>query len=244
MKNTCKLTALFVALAAVVTIHSNADATIISINLTRSGAPTETGFTNWESGDNSLPSNLSIAGLTLSAPSTGINAGTTLRSINRGGNDGYTGTLPNLTQTWWGQRATSTGPGGYLTIDISGLAAGNYTFTSYHLDQEDQSGEMKVQFSDNDGVSFTDVVPAFDIPNYAGGGSVPVPGQFASAPAEATFNFTSTGADIQIRFTNTASSNSSEAFALVNGFEIIPEPASLILLGLGSVLMLGWRKRA
>jgi hypothetical protein len=192
----------------------------VSVNLTRSGAPSETGFTNWETGDNSLPSDLSIAGLTLSAPITGINAGTTLRSINRGGNDGYGGTLSNLTQTWWGQRQSSTGPGGYITIDISGLSAGTYTFTSWHLDHEDQTGGMTIDFSDNDGSSFSTVVPSFDLLNYAGGGSVPVPADNAAAPYAATFDLVSTGADVQIRFRNNASTNSSTAFALVNGFSI------------------------
>ncbi|MCH7227082.1 putative Ig domain-containing protein [Haloferula sp. A504] len=193
----------------------------VSINLTRSGAPSETGFTNWESGDNSLPSDLSIAGLTLSAPGTGINAGTTLRSINRGGNDGYAGPLASMSQTWWGQRQSSTGPGGYITIDIAGLAAGNYTFTSWHLDHEDQTGEMKIQFSGDDGASFTDVVPAFDLVNYAGGGAGQA-AENASGPVTASFDFTATGADVQFRFTNTSvdGAGSSGAFALVNGFSI------------------------
>lgn len=219
-------------------------AATLSVNLNRSDGdgnlvgPTEAGFTNWATNDNTVPNNLSATlgsdSLTLSAPSTGINAGTTLRSIDRGGNDGYAGPLASLSQTWWGQRQTSTGPGGYITINISGLSAGNYSFTSWHLDHEDQTGGMKVEFSNNGGTTFTDAVPAFDLLNYAGGGSVPVPADNAAAPYEASFNFVSTGADVQIRFTNTASTNSSQAFSLTNGFEltVIPEPSSTLMVGL------------
>jgi len=224
---------------------SFADASsILSINLSRSGAPSEAGFTNWETGDNSLPSDLTIGGLTLSAPSAGINAGTTLRSIDRGGNDGYGGTLADLTQTWWGQRATSTGPGGFITIDLSGLAAGDYTFTSWHLDHEDQTGQMKVELSD-DGGSFIDV-SSFDLVNVAGGGAGQ-PAENATGPAVSTFNFTSTGADLQFRFTNTSvdGAGSSGAFAVVNGFsiEVIPEPSSLAAGAAGMGLLLARRRR-
>lgn len=223
-------------------------AATLSINLTRSGAPTETGFTNWEAADNSLPANLVTTlgtdNLTISAPSTGINAGTTLRSIDRGGNDGYAGSLASMSQTWWGQRQTSTGPGGYITINIAGLSAGDYSFTSWHLDHEDQTGGMKVEFSNNGGTTFTDAVAAFDLLNYAGGGSVPVPADNAAAPYEATFSFVSTGADVQVRFTNVASTNSSEAFSLTNGFEItvIPEPSTALLGGLGFLALLRRRR--
>ncbi len=222
-------------------------AATLSVNLTRSGAPTEAGFTNWATNDNTLPSDLSATlgsdNLTLSAPSTGINAGTTLRSIDRGGNDGYAGTLTSLTRTWWGQRASSTGAGGYITIDISGLSAGTYTFTSWHLDHEDQTGGMTIDFSDNDGSSFSNVVPAFDLLNYAGGGATPADN--AAAPYVATFNFVSTGADVQIRFRNNAAGTSSTAFALVNGFEIatVPEPSASVLVGLAAGFGLLRRRR-
>jgi len=225
-------------------------AATISVNLTRSGAPTETGFTNWETNDDTLPSNLSGISfgsdtLTFSTPVGGINAGTTLRSINRGGDDGYAGPFANMSQTWWGQRQSSTGPGGFVTVNISGLSAGSYSFTSWHLDHEDQTGGMTVDFSDNGGSSFTNsVVPSFDLLNYAGGGSVPVPADNAAAPYAATFDFVSTGADVQIRFRNNASTNSSEAFALTNGFQLtqIPEPSAVLLGGLGLLALLRRRR--
>ncbi|MCH7227083.1 PEP-CTERM sorting domain-containing protein [Haloferula sp. A504] len=216
-------------------------AAIVSINLTRSGAPTEAGFTNWESDDNNLPSNLSIAGLTLSAPSTGINSGTTLRSIDRGTGAGYAGVLPSLNQTWWGQREGSQTPGGYITIEIGGLSAGSYTFTSWHLDFNDQTGQMKIEFSDDDGASFTDVVSPFDL--------VSVTDDGATAPVVQSFNFTSTGADVHFRFTNTAvdpgSSPVSGVFPVVNGFEldVIPEPSSALVLGVTAGFGLLRRRR-
>jgi hypothetical protein len=228
---------------------TTAHAALVSVNLTRSGAPTETGFTNWATNDNTVPGNLLLTlgtdNLTLSAPVSGINAGTSLRSIDRGGNDGYAGPLASLSQTWWGQRQTPTGPGGYITINISGLSAGNYSFTSWHLDHEDQTGGMKVEFSNNGGGSFTDVVAAFDLLNYKGGGSVPVPADNAAAPYEASFNFVSTGADVQVRFTNVASTNSSEAFSVTNGFQltVIPEPSSSLLVGLAAGFGLLRRRR-
>lgn len=219
-------------LTALIGVGLSTNAGILDINLTRSGAPSETGFTNWATNDNSLPSNLVIESLTLSVEPAGINNGSTLRSIDRSPAASVT-TLSNLTETWWGQTQGSQIAGGYITIDISGLAAGNYSFTSWHLDHDDQTGQMKIEFSNNDGGTFSDVVSSFDLVSGDEGATVPI---------EKSFNFTSTGADIQIRFTNTGlinpnSNNSTAAFPVVNGFSIVPEPSSLALLGLGGLLI-------
>jgi len=215
------------SLVAAVGVGSFAQAGILDVNFTKSGAPAEAGFDSWETDDGTAPSNLAINGLTLSVVDI-VADGSGFRSIDRA--DNYDGTLDNLTETWWGTRATPTGSGGSFTIDIAGLAAGSYTFNSWHHDHSDQTGIMNIEVSTDDGGSFTEVVSPFGIVSNDNDSNV-------GAPNQQSFGFTATGADVQVRFTNTTAGTSAEAFALVNGFSIVPEPSSLALLGLGGLLI-------
>ncbi len=225
---------LFFALVAT----SSVQAAVLQVNLGPSGLPAEAGFTDWTTADNNAPTATTISGIGLSLTIQLADTGG-LRSIDR--TDSYNGILDNLTESWWGVRATSTGSGGQFTIIVNGadLGAGSFDWTSWHHDQDNQSGVMDIEYSVNGGSTFSLGVDDLDIISFDTDANV-------GAPNPAGFTFVSNGADdIHIRFTNVASNNSGEAFALLNGFQIdeIPEPSSTALLGLGSLGLMLRRRR-
>jgi hypothetical protein len=226
-----RFTAGIVALTAFLMISMPAQSAMLDINLTRSGAPTETGFDAWETGDRSTPSQLVVDGVTLSMVESRNDNGTPnnkVRSLER--SDTYNGALDNLTQTWWGARGGPSQPGGFITFDIAGLAAGDYLFTSWHHDHGNQTGEMDIEVSTDGGSTFDVVGDDFGIVDSVVDGNVGAPNPF-------TFGFTAGGDSVQIRYTNVSGSESTNDFVIINGFsvEVIPEPASLALLGLLAV---------
>ena len=217
--------------------------TVLQVNLGPSGLPTEAGFDDWTTGDRSTPGSTTIDGIQLSfIASTNDGNANEVRSINRGGNDGYAGSLATLTQTWWGVRAGPSTPGGFLTlaIDGGGIGSSAYDFTSWHHDHENQTGVMDIEVSVDGGQSFTQVVNDLDIVDGSTDGHT-------GAPNPVTFGFVSNGTDdVYIRFTNdqTAGTNSGNSFVLINGFQLdlVPEPSSLALLGLGGLLIVRRRR--
>ncbi len=215
-----------------------ASAAVLSVNLGKTGASTtETGFTDWWVADNITgPVTTTISGIDL----TGSFVGNNLRAIDRNFRATYgTAALPELSQSWWGLNSNAIGGAKLsLTLDGEDLGAGQFTWTSWHVDHDDQTGDMLIEVSVDGGATFSTAIPNFDI----------VDGRdedlFAGAPNPATFNFTANGSDdVVIRYSNLETA-SKRNYVVVNGFEVvaIPEPASLALMGLGGLLMLGRRR--
>lgn len=211
-------------LIATVGLHAEA---VLQVNLGPSGLPTESGFTNWTTEENTTPTPTTVNGIGLSVDITNADPTGTTRSINR--TNTYNGTLGNLTQTWWGVRASPNGGGGQFAIVVNGsdLGAGTFEWTSWHHDHDNQTGAMDIDFSVDGGANFVLAFNDFDIVDNGTDGNV-------GAPNPATFSFTSNGTDdIHIRFTNdkVGTLGDNNTFALVNGFQIgpgVPPPPSTI----------------
>ena len=217
----------------------NAQAAVLSVNLGKDGLIAETGFTNWTATDRQTAApTTTIGGIGLTFNQLVAESGR-LRAINR--SQTYTGTLGNLTTSWWGGRKSASGAGGQFELVINGadLGAGSFDWTSWHHEQSNQTGKMTIDFSVNGGSAFTTALTGFDIVDNTTDGNV-------GAPNPATLSFVSNGTDdIHIRFTNTSGSNSTNDFVVINGFQVVavPEPSSAVFGGLCALMMLLRRRR-
>ncbi len=213
-------------------------AAVLSVNLGKTSASTsESGFTDWFIADNTAgPVTNTVNGIDLSVTTVGGN----IRAIDRNFRATYgTAALPDLSQSWWGLNANTVG-GAQLLIELDGqdLGVGPFSWTSWHVDHDDQTGDVLIEVSVDGGATFSNAIASFDI----------VDGRdedfFAGAPNPATFNFTTNGSDdVIIRYSN-LETESRRNYVVVNGFEInaIPEPASLALIGVASACVL-WPTR-
>jgi hypothetical protein len=227
---------LFTVLLGIFACQLTANAAI-SVNLGRTGAtaPAESGFDDWKITDSSAgPFTTTIGGIDLTATNVGAN----VRAIDRGGNDTYNLALPNLTRTWWGIQAGAT-TDVQLLIQVDGidLGAGSFEWTSWHVDHENQTGKMLVEYSVDGGTTYSTAATAFDIVDKT-------TDAYAGAPNSLTFSFASNGSDnIIVRYTKAATAVNTDQFLVVNGFEIaaVPEPATTAafmgLLALGAILV-------
>jgi hypothetical protein len=159
-----------------------------------------------------------------------------------GGNGDYDGT---------------TGTPTYMDITLGGLAAGNYDWTSYHHDTEHLFGDFEVQLSTDGGTIFvklsdglmTDTTPGGTPDSDLFGMREPGP-DVTSLNSVYNASFTANGTDdVVLRFAmysgtylhNGAPAVHNQIWGM-NGFELVPEPTTIMLLGLGS-LVLGRRRR-
>ena len=91
-----------------------------------------------------------------------------MQMIDRGaaGRTGYTGEHADLLNDWIGTDARQAGDP--MTLTVSGLPAGDYLWTSYHHDTQDQTGLFDVTVTDADGsvtirgIDISDGLPAFE----------------------------------------------------------------------------------
>ena len=141
-----------------------------------------------------------------------------MQMIDRGGDDGSE--AEDLLRDWIGTDTRQ--PGNPMTLTISGLPAGIYTWKSYHHDNQDQTGIFDATLNDAAGsVTTSDI----DISDINGGIST------LDAITYYTTEVMSDGInDITLVFNLTSSTDPvNNAFFLMNGFEITQEDSSLAM---------------
>ena len=138
------------------------------------------------------------------------------RAISRGVSHDHA--LGDLADSWFGNQ------GGNTTLTLTGLEAGTYQMTTYHHDAEGQQGTFNVLVDGDEVLA--------DITNTTGTLS---PGD---SIATADFSFTADGTNpVVLTYEMT------DSWTIVNGMTLIPEPASLALLGAGGLVLLSRRNR-
>ena len=150
-----------------------------------------------------------------------------MQMIDRGGNDGSD--TPDLLRDWAGTDGRSYGDP--LAITLSGLPAGEYAWLSYHHDTEDQTGVFDVTINDALGER---TIEGIDISDGRNGGIVNL-----ADVTKLTTGLTSDGSDISLTFSVKFAPDAvtAEKFFVMNGFKVVPEPATVILLGIGGLIL-------
>ncbi len=143
--------------------------------------------------------------------------------------------MANLLRDWIGTDGRQYGDP--LTLTISGLPAGEYPWLSYHHDADNQTGEFDVVITDASGVrTFTGI----QITDRVLDGVVTL----AGASKFSTMITSDGSSPVVLTFTNPVGLSQTgvappagREFFIMNGFEIIPEPATIALLGLGALAL-------
>ncbi|MBL7189924.1 MAG: LamG domain-containing protein, partial [Phycisphaerae bacterium] len=146
-----------------------------------------------------------------------------MQMIARGAN-AYTGAKVDLLGDWTGTDTRQ--PGNPMVLTISGLPAGTYEWTSYHHDNDDQSGIFDATVNDAAGsVTTTDV----DISHSnSRNGDPDVVMDFANVTTFSTIMVSDGVNDISLSFSMTSGTESADPvhlkFFVMNGFELSLAP--------------------
>jgi len=150
---------------------------------------------------------------------------------------------------WDGATGTPT----YMELTLGGLAAGDYEWTSFHHDTEHLFCDFAVWLSTDGGGMFTpladgmmtDTTPGGTPDSDLYGYREPGPDVF-TLNSTYTTSFTANGADdVVLRFAPYSGAIEPAVHNQIwgmNGFVLVPEPTTIMLLGLGS-LVIGRRRR-
>ena len=145
---------------------------------------------------------------------------------------------------WDGVTGTPT----YMTLTIGGLPAGDYQWTSFHQDTEHCHGPFAVWISTDGGANFSQLADGLMTDSTPGG--TPDSGAPVSGPDVYTLastyrtSFAANGvADVVFRFApySDAAGVHRQIWGM-NGFELVPEPATIALLGLGALALIRRRR--
>ena len=144
---------------------------------------------------------------------------------------------------WDGTTGTPT----IMSLAIGGLPAGDYVWTSFHHDTEHVHGTFAVWLSTDGGSNFAQLADGLMTDGTAGGN----PDSLAiedgpdaySLPSTYTTSFTANGADdVVLQFAPYSGVAVHRQIWGMNGFVIVPEPATLLLLGFGGMALIRRRR--
>ena len=184
------------------------------------GGDAMAGYTGWNEPWNS---NITVDGAQLSMDQAGHPGGPKIR----------TGTGDDLMHD--ALSSEDEGGGGTYTLHITNLAAGAYTLVSYHNNPTTYGPTW------SDATTVTSTVSGGDSDSTVAAHNAADLGVLTDAVGLNTVTFSSTGASDVIDVTW---SHSGGATPWTNGFILIPEPATVALLSLGSLVLLRKRRHA
>ena len=166
----------------------------------------------------------------------------------------YVGEMLALVNDWVGIDARTINGGNGMDVPttmlftVSGLPAGDYSYRAFHHDTENQNGEFSVALTDAAGArdigTFEMTASTLHDPNNLN----PVNPGAGNGPevlsSTVAFDFASDGVNpVVISYSITEGPNVHESFVGVNGIEIVPEPSTLMLLGVLAGGLRAFRRR-